>query len=93
MIAFKSVNGQNKTLLLEIQKPLKLTKMAKRKPKRKEMQPVEKREESAAVGEGEDDIRNNQEEIAHFRDVMLCFSFYLDPIFVFGLSALYEDGV
>lgn len=57
------------------------------------MQPVEKREESAAGVEGEDDIRNNQAEIAHFRDVLLFYSWYLDPIFVFGLSSLYEDGV
>lgn len=57
------------------------------------MQPVEKREESATGVEGEDDIRNNQAEIAHFRDVLLFYSWYLDPIFVFGLSSLYEDGV
>lgn len=67
--------------------------MTKRKPKKKEMQPVEKREEAATGVEGEDDIRNNQAEIAHFRDVLLFYSFHLDPIFVFGLSSLYEDGV
>lgn len=65
---------KNRTLLLELQKTLKHLKMTKRKPKRKEMQPVEKREESATGVEGEDDIRNNQAEIAHFRDVLLFYS-------------------
>lgn len=47
--------------------------MTKRKPKRKNMQPAEKREESIPSVQDEDDIRNNQEEIAHFRDVFLCY--------------------
>ena len=67
--------------------------MTKRRSKKKDMHPAEKREESATGVEGEDDIRNNAEEIAHFRDVAMCWSCYLDPILVPGLSSLYEDGV
>ena len=47
--------------------------MTKRRSKKKDMHPAEKREESATGVEGEDDIRNNAEEIAHFRDVAMCW--------------------